>query len=325
MKLASLKSGRDGHLVIVSNDLSHYVDAADIAPTLQAALENWQSLEPLLRERSDNLTANKIDNLQPFDPAACAAPLPRAYHWVDGSVYLNHMKLVRQARGAEMPDSFLEEPLVYQGGSDFLLGPRDPILARDEAWGIDLEAEVAVITDDVPAHTKAEQAAAHIKLVLLANDISLRNLIPGELGKGFGFYQSKPPTAFSPVAVTPDALGDRWDGRKLHGAVNVTLNEKKLGDPDAGADMYFDFGQLIEHVTMTRPLGAGTIIGSGTISNEDRSRGSCCLAEVRTIETIETGGPKTPFMSFGDRVSIDMTDENENSIFGRIEQVVTRQ
>jgi len=324
MKLASLKSGRDGRLVVVSDDLSQCAPADDIAPTLQAALEGWVDIEPRLRERHAALLAGEAADTLPFDPGACVAPLPRAYHWVDGSVYLNHMKLVRQARGAEMPDSFLEEPLVYQGGSDILLGARDPIQAASEAWGIDLEAEVAVITDDVPAGTTADDASSHIKLVLLANDVSLRNLIPGELGKGFGFYQSKPPTAFSPVAVTPDALGDRWDGRKLHGAVDVTLNGERLGNPDAGNDMYFDFARLIEHVTKTRPLGAGTIIGSGTVSNEDRSRGSCCLAEVRTIETIQKGAPETPFMSFGDRVVIDMADEDGNSIFGAIDQTVEK-
>jgi len=322
MKLASLKSGRDGRLIVVSDDLSSYLEVDDIIPTLQMALENWENVEPKLRDRYASLCSDPKATAKKFDATLCAAPLPRAYHWVDGSVYLNHMKLVRQSRGAKMPDSFLEEPLVYQGGSDILIGAREPILADDESWGIDLEAEIAVITDDVPAGTSANEAPQHIKLVLIANDISLRNLIPGELSKGFGFYQSKPPTSFSPVAVTPDALGDAWDGAKLHGAVNVSINGQKLGNPDAGTDMYFDFAQLIEHVTKTRPLGSGTIIGSGTISNEDRSKGSCCLAEVRTIETIETGSPKTPYMSFGDKVAIDMFDAFGNSIFGKIEQVV---
>jgi fumarylacetoacetate (FAA) hydrolase len=324
MKLASLKAGRDGRLVLVSDDLGRMTPAGAPTPTMQTALDNWQEAEPRLRALADALERNNAPDTVPFDPALCAAPLPRAYQWADGSVYLNHMELVRRARGAEMPESFLSDPLIYQGGSDTLCGARDPILCADEAWGIDMEAEVAVITDDVPMGVSPEAAAGHIKLVLLCNDVSLRNLIPGELGKGFGFYQSKPATAFSPVAVTPDALGAAWDGRKLHGAVSVTLNGARIGAPDAGVDMYFDFPALIAHAAKTRFLSAGTIVGSGTVSNRDRAAGSCCLAELRTIETIEKGKPETPFMSFGDIVRIDMTDRNRRSIFGTIEQRVER-
>jgi len=323
MKLASLRNGRDGRLVVVSNDLTRRTPADRIQVTLQRALENWAEIAPRLERIAADLESGESRS-EPFDPGACAAPLPRAYHWADGSVYLNHMELVRKARGAEMPESLYTDPLMYQGGSDILLGPCDDILAGDEDWGIDLEAEVAVITDDVPQGVSADAAGAHIKLVLLANDVSLRNLIPGELGKGFGFYQSKPPTAFSPVAVTPDALGGAWNGRKLRGAVRAEINGKRLGDPDAGDDMYFDFPQLIAHAARTRPLGAGTIIGSGTVSNRDRARGSCCLAEVRTIETIEDGKPSTPFLKFGDRVRIEMLDASGRSIFGAIDQRVAR-
>jgi fumarylacetoacetate (FAA) hydrolase len=324
MKLASLKLGRDGRLVVVSDDLSQCIDATDIAPTLQAALDEWSDIAPRLADRAAELNAGTVADAADFDPAACAAPLPRAYQWADGSVYLNHMELVRKARGAELPESFLTDALMYQGGSDALLGARDDIEAIDEAWGIDLEAEIAVITDDVPMGVSAEDAASHIKLVLLANDVSLRNLIPTELGKGFGFFQSKPATSFSPVAVTPEALGDAWDGRKMHGPVDVAINGERLGDMDAGADMYFDFGQLIAHAARTRHLGAGTIVGSGTVSNRDRARGSGCLAEVRTIETIEQGEPKTPFMKFGDRVTIDMKNAAGGSIFGAIDQKIVR-
>lgn len=324
MKIASLKHGRDGRLVVVSDDLTRMWPSDDIAPTLQAALDDWANIEPKLRERAAALNSGDAADGGPFDASLCAAPLPRAYHWADGSVYLNHMELVRQARGATMPESFLTDPLMYQGGSDALIGATDDIEAEDEAWGIDLEAEIAVITDDVPMGVSADAAVSHIKLVLLANDVSLRNLIPNELGKSFGFYQSKPSTAFSPVAVTPDALGSAWDGRKMHGSVLTHVNDERLGDPDAGDDMYFDFAQLIAHAAKSRPLCAGTIIGSGTISNRDRARGSCCLAEVRTIETIEKGAPETPFLSFGDRVRIEMMDESGNTIFGAIDQKVVR-
>ncbi len=324
MKLASLKHGRDGRLVVVKDDLTLIVSADDIAPTLQAALDDWSSVAPRLADRAAALNAGDNPQAIDFDPRACAAPLPRAYHWADGSVYLNHMELVRKARGAELPASFLTDALMYQGGSDILLGARDDIEVIDEEWGIDLEAEIAVITDDVPMGVLPDDAAEHIKLVLLANDVSLRNLIPAELGKGFGFFQSKPATAFSPVVATPDSLGGAWDGRKMHGVVEVAVNDARLGSLEAGADMYFDFAQLISHAARTRHLGAGTIVGSGTVSNRDRSRGSGCLAEVRTIETIETGAPKTPFMKFGDRVTIDMRDAAGASIFGGIDQKIVR-
>ena len=324
MKLASLKHGRDGRLVVVTDDLTLMASVDDIAPTMQAALDDWPCVSPRLADRAAALSAGDNAQAMEFDPVACAAPLPRAYQWADGSVYLNHMELVRKARGAELPASFLTDALMYQGGSDIMLGARDDIEVIDEEWGIDLEAEIAIITDDVPMGIVPDGAAGHIKLVLLANDVSLRNLIPTELGKGFGFFQSKPATSFSPVVVTPDSLGDAWDGRKMHGAVDVTVNDQRLGNLEAGADMYFDFAQLISHAARTRHLGAGTIVGSGTVSNRDRSRGSGCLAEVRTIETIETGTPKTPFMKFGDRVTIDMRNAVGASIFGGIDQKITR-
>jgi fumarylacetoacetate (FAA) hydrolase len=325
MKLGSLKSGRDGRLIVVSDDLETAADAGSVAPTMQAALENWAAAAPKLRELADRLNAGDGGgDFFPLAMADCAAPLPRAYQWADGSVYLNHMRLVRQARGAEMPDSFLEDPLIYQGGSDSMLGPVDDVELADEAWGIDFEAEVAVITDDVPMGVSVAKAAGHIKLVTICNDVSLRNLIPNELGKGFGFFQSKSPTSFAPVAVTPDALGDAWDGTKVTADIIVEHNGKWVGNPNAGTDMNFDFAQLIAHAAKTRPLGAGTILGSGTVSNADRSRGSACLAEVRTIETIEDGAPKTPFMAFGDRIRIDMLDDNGRSIFGAIDQKIVK-
>ena len=324
MKLASLKHGRDGRLVVVSDDLTLMWPSDDIAPTLQAALDDWAIMSARLADRAAALNAGTAADSNPFDPVLCAAALPRCYHWADGSVYLNHMELVRQARGANMPESFLTDPLMYQGGSDSLIGAMDDILAEDEDWGIDLEAEVAVITDDVPMGVSVDAAPSHIKLVLLVNDVSLRNLIPNELGKSFGFYQSKPSTAFSPVAVTPEALGAAWDGGKMTGPVLTHVNSEKLGDPDAGDDMYFDFAQLIAHAAKTRKLCAGTIVGSGTISNRDRSRGSCCLAEVRTIETIEKGAPETPFLRFGDTVRIEMLDSGGKSIFGAIDQKIVR-
>ena len=323
MKLASLKDGRDGRLIVVSDDLAQATQASNVAPTLQAALDSWSDSAPRLEEIAAALEKGDAESFA-FDPAACASPLPRAYQWADGSVYLNHMELVRKARGAEMPESFLSDALMYQGGSDCFIGPRDDILAADEDWGIDFEGEVAVITDDVPMGVSAEQAAGHIKLVMLSNDVSLRNLIPGELSKSFGFFQSKPATSFSPVAVTPDTLGDAWDGAKVTHDMLVELNGQWIGNPNAGTDMYFDFPALIAHAAKTRFLGAGTIVGSGTVSNRDRARGSACLAEVRTIETIDDGGPKTPFMKFGDRITIDMVDAAGNSIFGAIDQKVTQ-
>ena len=259
-----------------------------------------------------------------FDPNRCAAPLPRAYQWADGSAYVNHVELVRKARGAEMPASFWTDPLMYQGGSDSFIGPCDPVLAENEAWGIDLEGEVAVITDDVPMGVKPGAAAKHIRLLMLANDVSLRNLIPNELAKGFGFFHGKPATAFSPVAVTPDELSEAWDGARLHRPLLVYINGSLFGEPNAGADMTFDFAQLIAHAARTRFLAAGTIVGSGTVSNVDRRRGSACIAEKRMLETLETGKPLTPFLRFGDRVRIEMRDDDGNSIFGAIDQEVQR-
>lgn len=332
MKLASLKVARDGHLVVVSDDLAYYADAAGIAPTLQAALDDWDNAAPRLAALATDLNHGAIPR-ERFHEHDCAAPLPRAYQWADGSAYVNHVALVRQARGAEMPDSFWHDPLMYQGGSDGFLGPRDTIPLADVAWGCDMEAEVVVVTGDVPMGVSAADARAYIRLVGLTNDVSLRGLIPGELAKGFGFFQSKPASAFSPVFVTPDALGARWDGGKLRGALCVDLNGAPLGRADAGVDMTFDFGQLIAHAAKTRNLCAGTIIGSGTVSNRDAGGGPgrpvadgglgySCLAEVRTIETILHGKPVTPFMAPGDVVRIWMDDDRHHSIFGAIEQQV---
>lgn len=321
MKLASLKHGRDGALIVVSRDLSRYADATSIAATLQTALDDWSSHRSALITLAEALeTGDAV--AKPFDPTQCQSPLPRAYHWADGSAYVNHVELVRKARNAEMPESFWVDPLMYQGGSDAFLGPRDPILAASEDWGIDFEAEVAVITDDVPMGVSVEAAAKHIKLIMLVNDVSLRNLIPNELAKGFGFYQSKPSSAFSPVAVTPEELGDAWRDGKLHLPLKAVLNGKQVGAPNAGVDMTFNFPQLIAHAAKTRPLCAGTIIGSGTVSNVDRSAGSCCLAEVRMLEIIAHGKPSTPFMRFGDRIQISMDDAQGRSIFGVIDQRV---
>ena len=330
MKLASLKGGRDGRLAVVSHDLSRYVLADETAATLQEALDNWTSCEPKLRKIAERLK-NK-DHGQEFDPSLCESPLPRAFQWADGSAYVNHVELVRKARGAEMPESFWTDPLMYQGGSDSFIGPHEPILAASEDWGIDFEAEVAVVTGDVPMGVSARDALSHIKLIMLVNDVSLRNLIPGELGKGFGFFQSKPSSAFSPVAVTPEELGDTWKDGKLHMPLLSFLNEDPFGRPHAGIDMTFDFGQLIAHAARTRPLGAGTIIGSGTVSNkldggpgkpiEEGGVGYSCIAEIRMIETIETGKPKTEFLKFGDRVRIEMRDSDGLSIFGAIDHAV---
>lgn len=322
MKLASLKTGgRDGTLVVVSRDLARCVTVPDIAGTLQFALDNWRDTEGRLRAVADKLESGSLDG-EPFDAAAAASPLPRAYHWVDGSAYVNHVELVRKARGAKMPDSFWEDPLVYQGGSDTFLGPREDISVTSEEYGIDMEAETAVITDDVPMACPVADAGAHVKLLMLVNDVSLRNLIPAELAKGFGFYQSKPSSAFSPVAVTPDELGGAWRDGTIHLPLRTHLNGTLFGEPHCGVDMTFNFEQLIAHVAKTRRLGAGTIIGSGTISNYDRSRGSSCIAEKRMLETIEHGKPATPFMSFGDIVRIEMQGDDGNSIFGAIEQKV---
>ncbi len=332
MKLASLKHGRDGRLVVVSNDLAWCADASAIAPTLQAALDDWDAVAGALRNLATDLEHEAIPMMR-FHERQAASPLPRAFQWADGSAYVNHVALVRQARSAEMPDSFWHDPLMYQGGSDGFLGPRDPIPLADESWGCDLEAEVVVVTGDVAQGASRDDALAAIKLVGLTNDVSLRNLIPGELGKGFGFFQSKPASAFSPVFVTPDALGEWWRDGKLHRKLMVDLNGAALGRADAGEDMTFDFGTLIAHAAKTRALGAGTIIGSGTVSNRDADGGPgkpvaqggvgySCLAEVRTIETINDGAPTTPFLKHGDTVRIWAEDDRHHPIFGTIEQVV---
>ena len=331
MKLASLKHGRDGRLVVVSSNLDRYLPATDVAPTLQAALDDWKTTRPALETIAAKLDAGEG---QPFDESACASPLPRAYQWADGSAYVNHVELVRKARGAEMPATFWTEPLMYQGGSDAFLGPHEPILMADEAWGIDFEAEVVVVTDDVPMGVSASDAVNHIQLIMLVNDVSLRNLIPGELAKGFGFFQSKPSSAFSPVAVTPDELGNAWKDAKVHLPLLSVLNDTPFGEPDAGIDMTFDFGQLVAHAAKTRPLGAGALIGSGTVSNKldggpgkpvaKGGVGYSCIAEIRTIETISDGKPTTPFMQFGDRIRIEMRDTAGQSIFGSIDQVLEK-
>lgn len=331
MKLASLKGGRDGRLVVVSDDLAWFTDAATVSPTLQAALDDWERCEPFLRSLAASLEDGGVPR-ERFHEHEAAAPLPRAYQWADGSAYVNHVELVRRARGAEMPETFWTDPLMYQGGSDGFLGPRDPIPLADPAWGCDLEGEVAVITGDVAQGCSREQAAAAIRLVVLVNDVSLRNLIPGELAKGFGFFQSKPASALSPVAVTPDALPG-WDGAKLHGALEVELNGREFGRADAGVDMTFDFPALIAHAARTRALAAGTVIGSGTVSNRgpdggpgkpiaEGGHGYSCLAEVRTVETLLRGAPETPFLQPGDTVRLEMRDVRRRSIFGAIEQTV---
>lgn len=336
MKLASLKteSGRDGQLVVVSEDLTRMTSATEIAHTLQSALDNWQATYPKLEALQKKLNSGELAG-EAFDQTRCHSPLPRAYHWADGSAYVNHVELVRKARNAEIPESFWTDPLMYQGGSDTFLAPRAPItMPQSEGFGIDFEAEIAVITDDVPMGVSAEDALEHIQLVMLVNDVSLRGLIPGELAKGFGFYQSKPSSAFSPVCVTPEQLGDVWSAGKLHLPLVSELNGKKFGEPNAGVDMTFHFGQLIAHAAKTRPLGAGTIIGSGTVSNkldggpgkpvEEGGVGYSCIAEIRMIETIQNGKPSTPFMQFGDTIAIEMLDGKGQSIFGRIEQSIEK-
>jgi fumarylacetoacetate (FAA) hydrolase len=331
MKLASLKGGRDGRLVVVSNDLAWFTEAHHIAPTLQAAMDHWEGLEPALRGLAESMELGAVPR-ERFHEHQAASPLPRAYQWADGSAYVNHVALVRQARGAEMPESFWTDPLMYQGGSDGFLGPRDPIPLADPAWGLDLEGEVAVITGDVRQGASRDEALAAIRLVMLCNDVSLRNLIPGELAKSFGFFQSKPASAFSPVAVTPDGLAS-WKDGKLHGALSVELNGKPLGEADAGVDMTFDFGTLVAHAARTRALGAGSIVGSGTVSNRgpdggpgkpvgEGGVGYSCIAEVRTAETLATGAARTPFLAAGDTVRIEMRDARRHSIFGAIEQTV---
>ncbi len=325
MKLASLKSGgRDGTLVVVSRDLKRAIAVPDIAQSLQAALDDWDNVELTLRAVAADLEQGPVAGEEPFLPAEAASPLPRAFHWVDGSAYVNHVELVRKARGATMPESFWHDPLVYQGGSDDFLGPMDDIPVPSDEFGIDMEAETAVITDDVPMGCSVDEAASHVKLLMLVNDVSLRGLIAGELAKGFGFYQSKPSTAFSPVAITPDELGDHYRDGTLHRPLRTFLNGELFGEPECGVDMTFNFLQLIAHVTKTRRLGAGTIIGSGTVSNYDRSRGSSCIAEKRMLETIEHGAATTPFMTYGDTVRIEMLDDDGSSLFGAIDQRVVR-
>ncbi|WP_157016973.1 fumarylacetoacetate hydrolase family protein [Mesorhizobium xinjiangense] len=334
MKLATLRNGtRDGQLVLVSRDLTRYADASFLAPRLQAALDDWTRIAPHLEALAESLEHGSVPS-QRFHEHDALSPLPRAYQWADGSAYVNHVELVRKARGAQMPESFWSDPLMYQGGSDSFLGPRDPIVMADEAFGIDMEGEIAVIVDDVAMGASIDEARAAIRLVMLVNDVSLRGLIPAELGKGFGFFQSKPSSAFSPVAVTPDEFGDAWDGGRLNLPLIVDLNGQPFGRANAGIDMTFDFPTLIAHAAKTRPLCAGSIVGSGTVSNKldggpgkavsEDGAGYSCIAEIRMIETIDDGAPKTPFMRFGDTVRIEMKDEAGHSIFGAIEQTVEK-
>jgi fumarylacetoacetate (FAA) hydrolase len=337
MKLATLRDGsRDGRLVLVSRDLARCTATIPIAKTLQTVLDDWPAMAGTLETLSSRVNAGPGNGIEPFRPDQCLSPLPRAYQWADGSAYLNHVALVRQARGSAMPEGFETDPLMYQGGSDSFLAPTDPIAMADEAWGIDFEAEIAVVTGAVPMGATAAEAARLIRLVMLVNDVSLRNLAPGELAKGFGFFQSKPSSAFSPLAVTPDELGGAWDGGRLHLPLLSQLNGTPFGKPNAGLDMSFDFPALIAHAAKTRPLAAGTIIGSGTVSNRGQDGGPgrpiaeggagySCIAEQRMVETILGGAPKTPFLKFGDRVRIEMLDAQGQSIFGAIDQVVAQQ
>lgn len=333
MKFATYKNAqRDGELMLVSRDLTRAVSAAPVAQTLQQFIDNWDALEAQMQSRYEKLNSGEIE-CEAFDPKRCHSPLPRAYHWADGSAYVNHVELVRRARGAEIPESFWIDPLMYQGGSDDFIGPYDDVVVPDVAMGIDFEAEIAVVTDDVPMCVTAEQAGNHIKLLMLVNDVSLRGLIPGELAKGFGFYQSKPASAFSPVAVTPDELGDSWIDTKVNLPLQTHYNNELFGKPNAGVDMTFNFAQLVAHAARTRNLGAGTIIGSGTVSNKQGTDygsaivqggvGYSCIAEVRMIETIRDGKPSTSFMANGDTVRIEMLDDQQQSIFGAIEQRVS--
>lgn len=324
MKLATLRDqSRDGALVVVRKDGAAYAPAKHIAPTLQAALDNWQRSEPELRELSSKLDSGKVEALT-LDVSLLAAPLPRTYEWVDGSAYLNHVRLVRKARGAAPPPTLETDPLVYQGGGSGLLGSTDDIVLSDQEWGADFESEVAVVLGDTPQGTTAKDAASKVKLLMLVNDVSLRNLIPKELEKGFGFFQGKPATAFSPFAVTPDELGAAWKDGRVHLRLRTFLNGKQVGDTDTGPEMHFSFFQLIEHIAKTRSFTAGTVLGSGTVSNEDRARGISCLAEARMIETIEKGSPQTPFLKWGDRVEIDMLGPDGQNLFGRINQKVVK-
>lgn len=332
MKLATYKNDtRDGTLMIVSRDLTKACSAEGICNTMQQALDNWQAIAPQLQMRYEQLNSGQLESVA-FDASRCESPLPRAYQWADGSAYVNHVELVRKARGAEMPESFWTDPLVYQGGSDDFIGPQEDIILPSDDWGIDFEGEVAVVTDDVPMGCSDEQAGERIRLIMLVNDVSLRGLIPGELAKGFGFFQSKPASSFSPVAVTPDELGAAWNDNKVHLPLRSTYNGELFGKPEAGQDMTFNFGQLVAHAAKSRNLGAGAVIGSGTVSNKQGTEhgsaiseggvGYSCIAEVRMIETIRDGKPSTPFMQFGDRIRIEMLDEEGSSIFGAIEQQV---
>lgn len=334
MKLATLKDGsRDGRLVVVNTSLTRCTEAAHIAPTLQAALDNWAAVAPKLAVLAESLEHDAVPSMR-FHEHNAHSPLPRAFQWADGSAYVNHVELVRKARGAELPESFWTDPLMYQGGSDSFLSPRDPVVMADEAYGIDMEGEVAVIVDDVPMGATVDQARAAIRLIMLVNDVSLRGLIPAELAKGFGFFQSKPSSAFSPVAVTPEELGEAWDGGKVHLPLRVDVNGKPFGRANAGIDMTFDFPTLVAHAAKTRPLTAGSIIGSGTVSNKldggpgkpvaEGGVGYSCIAEIRMIETIRDGAPKTPFLQFGDTVRIEMLDRDGHSVFGAIEQRIER-
>lgn len=321
MKLASLKHGRDGKLVVVSRDLSRYVSAETVAPTMQAALDEWHTTESKLRDIYEALESGSITS-DKFDPTLCDAPLPRSYHWADGSAYVTHVELVRKTRNAVLPDSFWTDPLMYMGASDAFLGPNDDIPFEKEEWGIDFEAEIAIVTDDVPAGTSVKGAAKHIKLISFLNDITLRNLVPEEIKKQFGFYQTKPWTSFAPVFVTPDELGNSWDGGKLLLPIHSTLNGNKVGAAEAGVDMTFNFCELVSHAAKTRPLVAGTVIGSGTVANKGSKKGSSCISEIRCLEILENGSPTTPFMQFGDRIEIEIYDDNNKTIFGKINQKV---
>jgi fumarylacetoacetate (FAA) hydrolase len=323
MKLASLKKGgRDGSLIVVSRNLSSYVSVADISPTLQAALDNWHQAAPRLNARYEELNRGTCPAIQELQIKSLAAPLPRAFEFVDGSAYLPHVERVRRARGAEVPESFYVDPLMYQATSAGFLGPRDSVPVVSEDYGIDFESEIIVVTDDVPMAVTSEKAEAHIQLIGLINDVSLRNLIPAELAKGFGFLQSKPRSALSPVLVTPNELGEHWRDSKLSLPLHSTLNGEFFGNPEAGVDMQFNFAQLVAHAAKTRPLTAGTVVGSGTIANEDTSKGASCLAEIRMLEIIADGKPSTPFMKFGDTIRIEMYDDQGDSIFGAIEQTI---
>lgn len=323
MKLATLKStSLDGELIIVNSELTHAISAKEIAKNLQTALENWADIAPQLEKLSNELDSNNSKNIFEFDKTLCHSPLPRAYQWIDGSAYVNHIQLVRKARGAEMPDNFWHDPLMYQGGSDSFIAPNDPIEVSSTEYGIDFEAEIAIITDDVPMGTTSSNAHKHIKLIMLVNDVSLRALIPNELGKSFGFFHSKPSSSFSPIAITPNELGEAWKDSMVHLPLVSTLNNQVFGQPNAGVDMTFNFSKLIEHAAKTRKLSAGTIIGSGTVSNKDKNTGSSCIVEKRMLEIIETGEASTAFMQFGDTINIEMFDNNGKSIFGAINQSI---